>query len=847
MKARLTMNISLRSRTLGLTAILLLGAVGAGRAQIVPASLPPAQDATRARVAETFGKLPLYFVENRGQLDARVAYYVQGSDKAIYFTNEGLTFALKGRSEAQTSGRWALKLDFVGARAGVRPEGNEPTGATFSYFKGRRSQWQAGLKTYSQVVYRDLWPGIDLVYAGTVHRMKYTFRVKPGADPDRIKLAWRGAHGVELNAAGELAVTTPMGGFTDERPVSWQVADGRQVEVATKYRLAANGKALKASTAGAAQAAVAYGFEVGSYDRSRELVIDPAVLVYAGFIGGSGNEVGNGIAVDSAGNAYVTGTTESTEPSFPVTVGPDLTGNGGFSDAFVAKVNAAGTALVYAGFIGGGGEDSGSGIAVDGAGNAYVTGSARSDQTTFPVTVGPDLTFNSDFDFLPDAFVAKVNAAGTALDYCGYIGGADSDDGNAIAVDGAGNAYVAGSATSTETSFPVTVGPDLTFNGGFGDGFVAKVDASGTALDYCGFIGGAGLDFGSNGDHATGIAVDAAGNAYVTGRTDSDETSFPVTVGPDLTFNGNYDAFVAKINASGTAFLYAGFLGGTGSDEGASIAVDSAGNAYATGTTSSAETSFPVTGGPDLTYNGVVDAYVAKVNASGTAFVYCGYIGGSSVDNGNGIEVDSAGNAYVTGGTASDETSFPVTGGPDLTFNGGGDAYVAKVSASGTAFLYAGYVGGSGGERGNGIAVDSAGNAYITGDTSSDETSFPVMAGPDLTFNGGIGFPPFGFPTDAFVAKIAEPTPQDQTQSLIDEINALVSGGMLATNKANPLISKLESVIAKLDASQVGAACNQIGAFVNQVNAYIHNGTLTAAQGQALIDAVNAIKASIGC
>jgi hypothetical protein len=314
-------------------------------AATAPSVLPSTDKQTRARAAESFGKLPLYFVENRGQLDKRAGYYVQGSDKTIYFTNQGLTFLLNPKPEAPTetlnadhqqSERWTLKLDFVGARAGARPEGKEQTGATFSYFKGSRSQWQAGVKSYSQIVYRDLWLGIDLVYAGTVNRMKYTFVVKPSAYPNRIKLAWNGASGVKLNAAGELEVSTPAGGFTDERPVSWQETNGRQVEVASKYKIEAKGEQRNQQRA---KGASAYGFEVGKYDRSRELVIDPAVLVYCGYIGGIGSDGGIGIAVDSVGNAYVTGTTNSTETSFPVTVGLDLTHNGGFIDAFVAKIS----------------------------------------------------------------------------------------------------------------------------------------------------------------------------------------------------------------------------------------------------------------------------------------------------------------------------------------------------------------------------------------------------------------------------------------------------------------------------------------------------------------------------
>ena len=312
--------------------------------------------------------------------------------------------------------------------------------------------------------------------------------------------------------------------------------------------------------------------------------------------------------MDSTGNAYVTGFTDSTEATFPVTVGPDLTYNGGVLDAFVAKVNASGAALNYAGYIGGSGSDQGFGIAVDSTGNAYVTGATFSSEATFPVTVGPDLTFNGIFD----AFVAKVNPAGTALDYAGYIGGSDGDVGFGIAVDSTGNAYITGEAESSEATFPVTVGPDLTFNGDF-DAFVAKVNASGTALDYAGYIGGSGDD------RSYGIAVDSTGNAYVTGRTTSSEGTFPVTVRPDLTFNGDFDAFVAKVNPMGTALLYAGYIGGSRSETlfGGDIAVDSTGNAYVTGGAFSTEGTFPVTVGPDLTFNGGGqfggDAFVAKI------------------------------------------------------------------------------------------------------------------------------------------------------------------------------------------------------------------------------------------
>ena len=698
-------------------------------------SAPPRDNATipqprssQAELADMWGKMPLYFVANQGQVDESVDFYVQGSDKTLYFTPEGVTFALTGPTTGEGKNRWIVKLDFVDANA-VRPSGQAQTDAVISYFKGPQEEWHTGLPTYSQIAYRDLWQGIDLMYSGTVNRLKYEFVVQPGADPARIRLAYRGAT-VRLNDTGQLEVSTPAGGFQDDAPMAYQEVDGQRTPVAVAF-------ALEDATMSGADAPRSYGFRLGAYNPALPLVIDPAVLVYCGYIGGSGTDYGNGIAVDSAGNAYITGQTNSISTTFPVTIGPDLTYNDG-DDAFVAKVRADGTGLVYAGYIGGFGGDGGNGIAVDTEGNAYVTGWTNG--SGFPVTVGPVITYSGN----SEAFVAKVITDGTRLVYAGYIGGTDRDIGQGIAVDAAGNAYVTGYTFSTEPTFPVLVGPDLTNNNGGAlqrDAFVTKVKADGTGFVYSGFIGGSGYDDG------LGIAVDSAGSAYVAGFTDSISTTFPVTVGPSINYNGGmYDAFVAKVKVDGTGLAYAGYIGGNGWDLGYGIAVDSASSAYVTGWTGAP---FPVTVGPDLTFNGGLrDAFVAKVNADGTGLVYAGYLGGNSDDDyGTGIAVDSAGNAYVTGYTKSTEATFPEIRGPDLTYNGGYyDAFVAKVRADGTRLMYCGYIGGDGWDQGNSIAVDSAGNAYVTGYTASISTTFPVTVGPDLTYNLGT--------YDAFVAKV---------------------------------------------------------------------------------------------
>ena len=706
--------------------LVLVAAAGALMLSHTPAPV------TRARALsdQDFSRLPLYFIENRGQLDRRVDFYLRGRDRTVHFTGQGLTFRLPSDSAR----RWALKLDFVGANPAARPRGQDPTAAVVSYFKGAPGEWQTGLRTYASIIYADLWPGVDLIYSGTVNRLKYTFVVKPGADPARIKLAYRGATGFGVNEAGELEVRTPAGDLSDERPVSYQEVAGRRVSVATDYQLGAGVEGTQV-----------YGFRVGAYDRSRELVIDPAILVYCGYLGGGGSDQGRGVAVDGEGNIYVAGFTDSTEADFPVTAGPDLTYNGANFDAFVAKLKGDGTALLYCGYIGGSSNDGADGVAVDGAGNAYVTGGTSSTQASFPVKGGPDLTYNGG---TVDGFVAMVNRDGTALVYCGYVGGGGIDLGHGIAADGAGNAYITGETTSSQASFPVAGGPDLTYNGGtvVGDAFVAKVNAGGATLAYCGYIGGSGEDRGS------GITIDGQGSAYVGGVTGSAEASFPVAGGPDLTYNGGTgDAFVAKVNAAGSALLYCGYIGGAGTDDGIGIAADGDGNAYVSGTTSSAEASFPVKVGPDLTYNGEIsDAFVAKVNAAGSALLYCGYIGGSGFDRGTGVAVDSLGQAYLTGETNSSEASFPVSNGPDLTHNSPGliDAFVAKIKGDGTGLVSCGYLGGGRGDTGLAIAVDRASGAYVTGATFSTEASFPVSGGPDLTYNGGN--------LDAFIAKVSE-------------------------------------------------------------------------------------------
>jgi len=664
----------------------------AAREMPLASTVPTAGQHGAAAVRVAKARLPVYFIENRGQVDARVAYYVHGANKIFYFGSEGVTMALSRALPRQSRqptlarvnassdalgessvSRVIIKLDFVGADPAVKPVGEELSTARFSYFKGRREDWATGLKTYNRLAYRDLWPGIDLVYSGSVDRLKYLFVVKPGADPKQIRLRYRGAESVSVDLEGRLLVQTALEDFHDDKPIAYQELNGSAVDVATNYTLSSQ-----------ANAGYLFGFNVGTYDPSKALVIDPVILVYSGFLGGSGDDRGNAIAVDSDGSAYVTGETNSTQLNFPTAVGPDVSQNGGL-DAFVAKVDPTGSQLLYAGFIGGSGDDRGNAIAVDSLGNAYITGETNSTQTTFPVTAGPDLTHNG----LSDAFVAKVNASGTSLVYAGYIGGFGNDRGTGIAVDGSNRAYVTGETDSTGGSFPDGNGFgglgglttfDNTQNGGL-DAFVARVAANGQALEYAGYLGGVGDDRGN------GIAVDGANNAYVTGETNSSEVSFPDgnglagLPGPAQIQRGGVDAFVAKINSAGSALIYAGFIGGSSDDRGNAIALTPGCavncEVYIAGETSSTQASFPVSVGPDLSHNGGVDAFVAKVNGDGS-LGFAGYVGGSGDDRGKGIALDGIGAVYLTGETNSNQGNFPIKGELDRIQNLGFDVFVAK-------------------------------------------------------------------------------------------------------------------------------------------------------------------------
>jgi hypothetical protein len=658
---------------------------------------------------EAYGKLPLSFIPNEGQTDEAVRYYAQGAGYGFFFTKEGATLSF---AEGKGRGGHALALDFLGADPGATLEAQKRLSGEINYLQGNDpAKWQQGLATHGELLYGGLWPGINMAVRGEGGNLKYEFHLKPGASVEDVRLGYRGAEGLSVGAGGELLVRTPLGVLKDAAPVSYQLIGGERVAVESRYVLKGNG---------------GYGFAVGSYHPRYPLVIDPG-LDYSTFLGGTDIDRGFGIAVRDR-NAYVTNGTFSAD--FPTTPGAFDTSFSGSLDTFVTKLNETGSALAYSTFLGGTDYDQGIGIAVE-RGKAYVTGITFS--ADFPTT--PE-AFDRTFNGIGDVFVTKLNETGSALAYSTFLGGAGGDGGDGIAVRD-GNAYVMGSTSSAD--FPTTPGAfDTSFAGGSRDAFVTKLNRSGSALAYSTFLGRRRNESG------TDIAVER-GRAYVTGFTES--PNFPTTPGAfDRTFNGEQEAYVTKLNRSGSALAYSTFLGGTAEtrfsqDVGLGIAVGG-GKAYVTGRTDSSD--FPTTPGAfDRTFNGgAEDAFVTKLNETGSALAYSTFLGGADFDDGWGIAVGD-GKAYVTGGTES--ADFPTT--PDAfdrTFNGSRDTYVTKLNETGSALAYSTFLGGSSSDEGFDIAVDGTGNAYVIGDTESAD--FPTTPEAfDRTFNGAV---------DAFVTKL---------------------------------------------------------------------------------------------
>ena len=731
-----------------------------------------ASAATKQHLIETYGKLPLSFEANVGQTSDEVAFLSRGSGYTFFLTRHAEAVLVlqksatqEGKAErvvAESTPAAVLRMKLAGATANPEAAGLEELAGRVNYFVGSDPlKWHADVPTYARVNFSSVSPGIDLAYYGNRQQLEYDFIVAPHANPEEIAMSFEGAEAISIDSNGDLVLTINKKELRFRRPVVYQEIDGRRREIASAYLL--KGKR-------------SVGFEIAAYDPSQRLIVDP-MLAYSTYLGGSSGVSGQAIAVDQSGNAFIAGSAVGTD--FPTTPGAfQTTGTAPCTsfcppqlspqEAFVTEINPQGSALVFSTYLGGSYSNTGTGIALDNAANVYVTG--YTDSNDFPVTLGawqPVFLGSTSGGCMScatyNSFVTKLNPSGNGLVYSTFLGGIGDTQAHGVAVDSAANAYVAGIAGR---GFPTTLGafqPDFKgaccYDKGPYNGFVAKLNASGSVLVYATYVGGSG----SSGDNAYGIALDTAGEAYIAGFTSSKD--FPTTAGafqPAAPLSSG-SAFVTKLNTDGSALVYSTYLGGpnpiSGSyDAAQGIAVDSVGNAYVTGNADSP--AFPTTLGafqaitPAKSTMYAGSAFLTKLNPTGSGLVYSTYLGSSGADYGIGVAVDSSGDAVVIGTT--DSTNFPTTS--DAMQRTPPDnyvcchAFVTAVNPAGSALTYSTYFGGSDPlTQARAITVDSSGNAFIVGDTSS--TTLPTTPGAFQTAN-----PAAPSHYAAFIMKIAGTT-----------------------------------------------------------------------------------------
>ena len=671
----------------------------------------------------------MMFIENAGQFDPAARFQVWGGQQIAWLAEDAIWVMAVEHAHAGTPSGVAVKLSFAGANPRPRLEPYDRLDTHVSYFIGNDpAGWRSDVPAWRGVRYVDLYPGVTLELAGAGGEIAWRLDARPDADLAQVRLRIEGAEGVavqdgrvELTTAGGRIDLMPEANFA--LPVEVVGSDGtRETHLdPTISRIAPASRPISAPSD------------------------NPASLIYSTYLGpGGGDEMCEALAVDSAGRAYLTGNT--TSASFPVTPGAfDTTYTLG-QEAFVARFNAAGSKLEYATFLGGSDWEYSSShcaLAIDALGRAYVAGST--DSVDFPTTpTAFDTTFNGGF-IGGDAFVARLDATGSVLEYATFLGGSQDEAIAALALDDLGRAYLAGATSSP--NFPARNGPDTTFNGDW-DGFAARLSTGGNMLEYATFLGGKGRD------NATGIAVDRDYRAHAVGSTASSD--FPTTPAAfDRTFGGPTDVYQVRLNANGSIREYSTFLGGARGELDPSLALDRSGRAYIAFGTQSAD--MPTTPGAiDKTLDGDYDCFAARMSAMGNTLEYGTYLGGSGIEcyGYTAIAIDRSGRATLAGNVlAGSAADFPITADAfDASFNGGwDDTFVALLNESGAALTYATFLGGEDDEGGRGIVLDDVGNAYVTGDSYSKD--FPTSAG---AFDTTTGFPET---RDHFVAKLSVAAP----------------------------------------------------------------------------------------
>jgi uncharacterized repeat protein (TIGR01451 family) len=727
---------------------------------VLPGTAAPLQQAEQ-RLTVISDQLPLTFEPNLGQTGAEVRYLSRGPGYNLFLTPSEIVLSLSRPVESSRTGkgragrrqmmsevrRSTVRLKIVGAAPDPLITGREALPGTTNYLTGDRSSWRTGVPHYRKVHYREIYPGVDLVFYGSQGQLEFDFRVAPGADLKSVGLQVEGADGISLDERGNLVLALNGGDVMLRAPLVYQEVDGRRVQLPGAYSVHEDNRV---------------GFRVASYDRDKELVVDP-VITYASYLGGTDSsggvvwgEAATSVALDPGGNIIVVGYSDAVD--FP-TMNAFQPSNEGFSDAFVLKLDPPGSNIVFLTYLGGAtGDDFAYRTVVDGNSNILLTGGT--DSSDFPTLMAAQPTYGgAGSGFYGDAFAAKLDSTGTTLVYSTYLGGDEDEEGWGVDVDSSGYGYFAGWSDSFTIKFPVTPGAFDTTMDDVGEGFIAKLTPAG-AMSYATFLGG------SNDDWINDIAVDGSGGMFITGGTMS--ADFP-TANPFDPFYGGFgsrDGFVANLNASGTTLAYSSYIGGEDVDDAEAIDLDSTGNAYVTGRSASLfDSSFTglvnCTGGQSI--NTSSSPFVIKVNPAG-ARSYLRFADEGSQSWGNDVAVDSLGRAHVAGGT----------------FAGGGKAYYVLVSADCNSIVDSLSFGGTWNgtldfQEAWGIALDSSGDPLLVGYT--DSADFPTTSNAVKPFSEG--------PTDGFLVKLGPDTgpSADLAVTKTDDVDPieLGSGGVTYT------------------------------------------------------------------
>ena len=691
-------------------------------------------------VARSIEILPRGFVPNQGQWDYQAAWSAPGFFGATWVTNEGelrhvllkweecerepdkeTHDALARREKPCSCGSWILSERFAGGKVGEM-QGKEPLGTQVSYFVGSEpAKHRAGLTSYGRLYLGEVWPGVTVSIKARQKTVEKIFEVKPFADPSVIRIALQGAEMLTLNERGELVVSTGYGDVVFSSPMAWQEENGMKKPVPVSYRIDNKSKS--------------YAFTIGPYDKTRPVIIDP--LLASTFVGGTGGEASNSLAIAQNGDVYVTGYTTSTD--FPMTAGAyDTSQNGGnfHWDVFVSRFNADLTSLLASTYLGGSDYDWGNSLAIAQNGDVYVTGYTGS--TDFPTAGAYDPSWNGG----TDVFVSKLSPDLTSLLASTYLGGQAEESGRSLAIGTGGEVYVTGWTEST--NFPTTAGAyDTSFNGGYTDVFVSRFNADLASLEASTFLGGSAVLEKGIDEEGRSLALGANGTVYVTGYTFS--SNFPTTAGAyDPSWNGSKEVFVSRLSPDLTSLMASTFLGGSWLEEGRSLAIGAGGAVYVTGWTASSD--FPTTAGAyDSSFSGGSDVFVSRLNADLTSLEASTYLGGSGGgQEATSLTIGAGETVYVAGRTGSYD--FPTTDGAyDTSFNGGWDVFVSRLNADLTSLEASTFLGGSDTDEGLSLALGGDGTVYVTGFTVSSD--FPTTPGAyDPSFNGG--------ESDVFVSRL---------------------------------------------------------------------------------------------